>query len=54
MGNSWVLSYGITYGGAMVYHTQQLRDIGFIPENVLNDILETNVQRILLFPFHVK
>jgi len=46
----------MTYGGAMVYHNQQLRDINFdfTPENGLDDILETNIQTILLFPFQVK
>jgi len=53
MGNSWILSYNITYGGPAIYHTQQLVDIGFIPEHVLDDIMETKADRILLFPFHV-
>jgi len=53
MGNSWILSYCHTYAGPSIYHTQQLVDIGFIPEHVLDDVMETNCDRILLFPFHV-
>jgi len=53
MGSSWILAYSMIYGGPLIYRTQQLVDIGFIPEHVLDDVMETNVERILLFPFHV-
>jgi long-subunit acyl-CoA synthetase (AMP-forming) len=45
--------HNIQMGGAVVYHTQQLRDIGFIPEIILDDMVETNVDHTLLFPFHI-
>ncbi|KAL6594873.1 hypothetical protein U3516DRAFT_647398 [Neocallimastix sp. 'constans'] len=45
--------HNIQYGGAVVYHTQQLRDIGFIPEIILDDMVETNVDHTTLFPFHI-
>ncbi|ORX59870.1 hypothetical protein BCR36DRAFT_315942 [Piromyces finnis] len=44
--------HNIQFGGAVVYHTQQLRDVGFIPEIILDDMVETNVDHTLLFPFH--
>jgi len=43
----------ITMGGPLIYHTQEINDVGFIPENLLNDLMETKVDRVLLFPFHV-
>eukprot|EP00833_Pecoramyces_ruminatium_P000161 jgi/Orpsp1_1/1174193/evm.model.c7180000049208.1 len=52
MGNSWINTYALTYGGPTIFHTQQLYDIGFVPENLLDDIMETNIDRALLFPFH--
>ena len=52
MGNSWINSSAVTNGGATIYHTQQLYDIGFIPENLLDDLMETKPDCVLLFPFH--
>jgi len=42
----------IQYGGPVAYHTQNLRDIGFIPEIILDDMIEVKMDRTILFPFH--
>ncbi|ORX84593.1 hypothetical protein BCR32DRAFT_266215 [Anaeromyces robustus] len=52
MGITCALSYNINCGGPIVYHTQQLYEVGFIPEMVLTDIVETKSKVIQLFPFH--
>eukprot|EP00833_Pecoramyces_ruminatium_P008811 jgi/Orpsp1_1/1182843/evm.model.c7180000082866.1 len=46
------LTYSVINGCSLVYHTQQLYDIGFIPEMVLDDMAETNATYCLQFPFH--
>jgi len=43
----------LTNGGATIYHTQQIHDIGFIPEIILDDMAEVNATFTYQFPFHV-
>jgi len=43
----------ITNGCEMIYHTQQINDIGFIPEIILDDMVEVNATATFQFPFHV-
>ncbi|OUM60726.1 hypothetical protein PIROE2DRAFT_62973 [Piromyces sp. E2] len=52
MGNVWLTTYTYTTGGPLIYHTQQLDDIGYVPEHLLQDLMETNPDNVLLFPFH--
>jgi len=53
MGVICTLGYCIGNGSGLIYHTQQLQDIGFIPEMVLDDMAETKALNTFQFPFHV-
>jgi len=46
------LTMNITNGCEMIYHTQQINDIGFIPEIILDDMVEVNATATFQFPFH--
>jgi len=53
MGILCALTYTIIYGSGLIYRTQQLHDIGFIPEMILDDMAETKALNTIQFPFHV-
>jgi len=53
MGIMCALSYSIVNGSGLIYHTQQLNDVGFIPEMILDDMAETKALNTIQFPFHV-
>ncbi|ORX61108.1 ketoacyl-synt-domain-containing protein [Piromyces finnis] len=52
MGVACTIGYSIGNGSGIIYHTQQLQDIGFIPEMVLDDMAETRPLNTFQFPFH--
>ena len=43
----------IMTSSALIYHTQQIYDVGFIPEIIMDDMVETNAMQAFQFPFHV-
>ncbi|KAG4093875.1 hypothetical protein H8356DRAFT_1311429 [Neocallimastix lanati (nom. inval.)] len=52
MGFTWIGVHHMNTGGALIFHTQKLHDIGFVPEVLLDDIVETKPGVIPLFPFN--
>ncbi|ORX78811.1 ketoacyl-synt-domain-containing protein [Anaeromyces robustus] len=52
MGANNAVGFSIVNGGPLVYHTQKLYDVGFIPEIMLDDMTEVNAVNTLQFPFH--
>ncbi|ORY36775.1 ketoacyl-synt-domain-containing protein [Neocallimastix californiae] len=45
------LSYCVTGASGLIFKTQQLSDIGFVPEMILDDMAETKAQSVCHFPF---
>ncbi|OUM60724.1 hypothetical protein PIROE2DRAFT_62972 [Piromyces sp. E2] len=52
MGIQWGSSHIMNTGGPLIFPTQTLQNIGFVPENFLDDIIDVKPGTIPLFPFH--
>ncbi|ORX63831.1 hypothetical protein BCR32DRAFT_298303 [Anaeromyces robustus] len=52
LGAAWSTGQIINTGSPLIFRTQKKYDIGFVPEVILDDIIETKPDVIPLFPFN--